>query len=181
VTRSTGEQDGQNCVERSFRVAERIDENRLHAIIDFVDDLNQVESCLLEVGQLFGEEMVALFERREFFECEWVHPAELIHRLLGGLQARFLFDSHKRNRIALQHRNEGVGAVFLDEDLFGERHVVSGLFEEVAEVKLLFVDLHLETVDSVSDGAETCSQVGLAGTQIGELAGTCGARAFRIS
>ncbi|CAB4582800.1 unannotated protein [freshwater metagenome] len=67
MTRSTREEDRQNRVERRLRVAEGIDENRLHALVDFVDDLHQIEARLLKIRQLFGEELVTLFECSEFF------------------------------------------------------------------------------------------------------------------
>ena len=59
-------------------------------LVDLVDDRQQVLAGRRQVGQLLGEELVPLLERRELLEGERVDPAELRELALGAREARLL-------------------------------------------------------------------------------------------
>ena len=169
MTGTAGEQNGQDLVEGGLGVPERVDEDGLHTIVQVVDDLQKVDASFLEVCQLFGEELVTLFERGEFLERERVDTTEFVHRPFGGLQSRFLLGAVKGNRIGIGHRHERVGAVFLDEHLLGQRHVIRRLLEQISEVQFLFVDLHLESVNTIGHRREALTKFRFTNTKVGEF------------
>ena len=97
----------------------------LHPLVELLDDREQVLAGLREVGELLGEELVPLLERRELLEGERVHPPELGQLALGVLQSPLLLSRTVRRRGSAPRpsgrraRNRLVRAVLRNENVFG--------------------------------------------------------------
>ncbi|MBG9885587.1 hypothetical protein ABE10_03080, partial [Bacillus toyonensis] len=77
AARTTGEEQREDLTEGLSGVLERVGEDRLHPLVQVRDDREQVLPRLGEVGELFGEEGMPLFQRGELLERQRVDAAEL--------------------------------------------------------------------------------------------------------
>ena len=82
-----GKRIGNTSPNAALRVLERREEDRLHPLVELVDDRQQVLAGLGEVGELLGQELVPLLERRELLERERIDATELRELALGLLQS----------------------------------------------------------------------------------------------
>ena len=83
-----GKRIGKTSPNAALRVFERREEDHLHPLVELLDDRDQVLAGLRQIGELLGEELVPLLERRELLERERVDPPELRELALGILQPR---------------------------------------------------------------------------------------------
>src|SRR3546814_8204879 len=87
---AAGEQDREDLREGLPGVLERREEDRLHPLVQLIDDRHEIRAGLCEVGELLGEEGVALFERGVLLEGERIDATELPELALGIREAAAL-------------------------------------------------------------------------------------------
>ncbi len=78
---------------------EGLGEDLLDALVDLLDDVEEVALGALEVLELGREEGVPLLERRELLERERVDPAEGLQAPLGPAQPLLLLVAHVGGRL----------------------------------------------------------------------------------
>ena len=145
---AAGEEPLEDPLELLPGVVERLGEDLLDALVDLLDDVEQVALGALEVLELRGEEGVPLLERRELLERERVDPAQGLQPPLGLAQPLLLLLAHVGHRLG-----RGVGVLPRADDV---RHLA---------VRAELVDEHLG-VD-----AELLDRLGLQLLDAGDLAG----------
>lgn len=92
------EQPAEDALELPGGVPEGLGEDLLDALVDLLDDLEQVGAGLLQVLQLLAEELVPLLQRRELLQRQRVDLAELLVGALGGLQPLLLLGADEGAR-----------------------------------------------------------------------------------
>src|SRR5690606_11333848 len=97
---ATRKQHRKQIIERGAGIFERRREDVFHAVVELVNDREQVFARVGEVGELVGEELVPLLERRELLQRERVHPAQLRELALEPREARLLLCPHERDATA---------------------------------------------------------------------------------
>ena len=95
-----GEQHGEHLCERRPRVFERGQEDRLHPLVELVDDRQQVLARLREVGELLDQELVPLLQCGELLQRQRIHATELGELALGILQSAALLRPDRRTDAA---------------------------------------------------------------------------------
>src|SRR5690606_1557725 len=126
---------------------------------------------------LLGEERVPLLERRELLERERIDASELGELALRLREPTLLDASIEGDRRVIRSlalmpripRNQLVGAIFRNQNIFVERQLGGDAFEQAAQVELLLVDLQLETVHALREPGETFTKRALLRTQRREL------------
>ena len=90
-------------------VLERLGEDPLDALVDLLDDVEQVALGVLEVLELLGEELVPLLEGGELLEGERVDAPERVQLALGLAQPLLLRLAHERDGLGLRRVGVGIG------------------------------------------------------------------------
>ena len=73
---ATGEQRREDRLELSGDILKSAGEYLENALVDLLDHGEQIPPGCLEILQLGRQELVALFQRREFLQCERIHSAQ---------------------------------------------------------------------------------------------------------
>ena len=93
---TAGEEPLEDPLELDRGVLEGLGEDALDALVDLLDDVEQVALGVLEVLELLGEELVTLLEGRELLEGERVDAPQRVQLALGLAQPLLLGLTHER-------------------------------------------------------------------------------------
>ena len=182
-----GKRIGNTSREGDPGVFERCQEDRLHPLVELVDDREQVLARLGEIGELLGQELVPLLERGEFLEGERIHAAELRELAFGVLQAPALLRAIERNgcrdlsalRKVLVAGDLLIRTVFRNKNILVEAELRRHPLEQARHVQALLVDLQLESVHTLGEAGESLADRRLASAQLGQFGGERGPRRLR--
>ncbi len=98
---AAGEQRGEHLGELAFHVGVGLGEHLQDAVVDVGDDVEQILARALDVLELGRQEVVALLQRGELLERQWVDPAQFGEFTLGLLGPALLggpVERHRRGR-----------------------------------------------------------------------------------